>query len=449
MSKLAVPLFLFALAADVGPLGAQTPSLTGTWAGAVVVRNDSLVTTITLREQDGAATGTISIADQYALGYPLRSVTRGGAGVRMELGENLFPGSLDGELDKGRIHGTFAGIVRGDSVAGTFEVWRRPPVDPPYGIEEIRFANGDLELAGTVYAPPGPGPHPGLVFLHGSGPQTRDSYIRWFADRFARAGFVTLIYDKRGTGESSGARWPETPGGFHELARDGAAAVRAVAARPDVDAGRIGVWGLSQGAWLGPLAAQGGGIAFVLMFSGGGVSPAEQELYDDEVKLRARGFPEEDISQAIAYLRLADDYVRSGSDADWERFATAREAARAESWYPHLDRFPQILPREAPVWAGLRTDLDYDPVPVLETIRVPVLVMLGERDELTPTQETARRIEAALSRAGNSEFTVRIVPGADHGLWLLPGAGRTWERPAPGWVEETLRWPRARAGLEE
>ena len=37
--------------------------------------------------------------------------------------------------------------------------------------EEVRFANGDVTLAGTLLLPPGPGPHPACVIVHGSGGQ--------------------------------------------------------------------------------------------------------------------------------------------------------------------------------------------------------------------------------------------------------------------------------------
>jgi pimeloyl-ACP methyl ester carboxylesterase len=70
-----------------------------------------------------------------------------------------------------------------------------------------------------------------------------------------------------------------------------------------------------------------------------------------------------------------------------------------------------------------------------------VLVILGEADELTPARETAQRIEAALSRAGNRQYRIMLVPGADHALQVqrttrLPD----WRRPVPGWVDEMTEW---------
>jgi len=393
----------------------------------------------------------VDVPSQYALQYPLRNVNVDSTTVRFELPDQLPPGVFDGVLDRGQLQGRFTSTVDTETHEGTFDLWRRPPAAAPYTVRPARFRNGDLELSATVFHPQTPGPHPGIVFVHGSGPQTRDSYFRWFADRFARAGFVTLIYDKRGTGESGGDPWPQTAGSFTDLADDALAGVRFLGGQPDTDTDRIGIWGLSQGAWIGPLAASRapGLVRFLVMLSGGGVSPAEQELYDDEVKLRDLGFDETVIAEALAYLRLADQYVRTGSDEDWQRFALARDEVRSKPWYPHLDRFPQILPREAPVWRSLRTDLDYDPAPALAQVRVPVLLILGEEDRSTPTSQTALSVQRAVESGGNTLLTVRRLPDADHALIVQPSPHAPWlaERPADHFVAEMLDWVQKVVGI--
>src|SRR5439155_3907294 len=73
----------------------------------------------------------------------------------------------------------------------------------PLRAEEVRFANGDVALAGTLLLPPGPGPHPACVVVHGSGGQWRDC-VRLIADFLASVGVAALAYDKRGTGASTG-----------------------------------------------------------------------------------------------------------------------------------------------------------------------------------------------------------------------------------------------------
>lgn len=416
----------------------------GAWEGEVRVGEAILPVTITLEPSGSGWAGTVDAPSQYALRYPLTELRVDTAKVAFKFSGLLPPGVFEGQWAGGRIRGRFTSPVGPHTLEGTFELWRRPTETVPYSTEAVRFRNGELELAGTIFRPRASGPLPAVVLVHGSGPQTRDSYIRWFADQFARAGFVTLIYDKRGTGESGGERWPQTPGSFADLADDAVVGVGFLRNHAYVDATRIGIWGLSQGAWIGPLAAARASnlVRFLVMISGGGVSPAEQELYDDEVKLRDLGFDQAAIDEALAYLRLADQYVRTGSDEDWERFALARDEARRRPWYSHLDRFPQILPREAPVWAGLRTDLDYDPIPVLNGVRLPVLLMLGEGDRLTPASETAVRVRRALERGGNRDVTVRVLPGADHALVVKPSRHAPWlaDRPAANWVAEMLDW---------
>ncbi|HLA13911.1 MAG TPA: alpha/beta hydrolase, partial [Gemmatimonadaceae bacterium] len=232
-----------------------------------------------------------------------------------------------------------------------------------------------------------------------------------------------------------------------DLADDATAAVRFLRARPDAaDPRRIGLWGLNQGAWIAPLAAERiEGIAFLVLVSGGGVTPARQELYDDEVKLRARGFSAAEIKRAMSLLERANAYVRSQTDSDWERFQSELAKARDERWFPVLDPFPITLPRESPAWND--PDLDYDPVPLLQRLRVPVLVVLGEKDELTPVGQTARVTRTALRKAGNRDYLVREIPGANHGLLVSRADSESWldQRPATGWVDEMIAWASARA----
>ena len=78
------------------------------------------------------------------------------------------------------------------------------------------------------------------------------------------------------------------------------------------------------------------------------MTPAEQEYYDDEVKLRDRGFPENEITEAVALLKLADEVIRKREA--WEKFAQARTAAQQKPWFQYLDFYPVKLPRQAPVW---------------------------------------------------------------------------------------------------
>ena len=57
-------------------------------------------------------------------------------------------------------------------------------------------------------------------------------------------------------------------------------------------------------------------------------------------------------------------------------------------------------------------------VPAYEQVTCPVLYLVGENDENLPAHESATRVGEALRRAGNSDYTVRVLPGASHMLNL-------------------------------
>ncbi|WP_039786173.1 acyl-CoA thioester hydrolase, partial [Actinoalloteichus spitiensis] len=67
-------------------------------------------------------------------------------------------------------------------------------------------------LAGTLTLPAGPGPHPAVLLLHGSGPLDRDGNTPKLptnlgpalASALAANGIATLRYDRRGAGRTPG-----------------------------------------------------------------------------------------------------------------------------------------------------------------------------------------------------------------------------------------------------
>jgi dienelactone hydrolase len=431
------------------PPSPQSPApqpIAGVWEGALTSGEDTHAFRLTLESDSAGLHGFMDLPDQYAYRYSVRNLSVDGAEVSFEFPEALPPAKFSGTFDGGRIYGTIKGSDA-DTAGGTLELARWSGEAVPYRSQQVRFASGDVPLRGTLLVPNSRGPHPAVILLHGSGPQTRESYIRYFADQFARNGIAALIYDKRNTGRTDIPLSQQGMGTFAELADDAAAAVRYLRARPDaVDPRRIGLWGLSQGAWIAPLAAEKiEGIAFLILVSGGGVTPALQEMYDDEVKLRAAGYSTAEIASAMSLLKLANAYTRSQSDSDWQRFQRELAKARDKRWFSELDPSPITLPRESPAWKD--PDLDYNPVPLLERLRVPVLVVLGEKDELTPVEQTARLTSRALRKAGNTDYVIREIPGANHGLLVSRAAGESWleQRPASGWIDGMIAWVKARA----
>jgi uncharacterized protein len=301
--------------------------------------------------------------------------------------------------------------------------------------EPVKFASGDATLAGTLFLPAKPGKHPAVVLFHGSGPQERDSER---ADWFAGWGIAALAYDKRGVGQSTGD-FQRIP--FPYLVEDGLAGIAFLKARSDIDARHIGVWGLSQGGWLGPLAAsRSNDVAFVIAVSGPGVTPGEQMIFYYANELRDKGLSDGDVEEASALRRLIWNYLATG--AGYEQAKSEVERAKAKRWYAALraqhdnpiGSFERAQAERSNNW--FKTEMNYDPVATLRKLKVPALFLFGADDQLVPASKSAEIIRQTLTENGHHDFTIKIFPGADHGLYVHDAAGSM--RLAPGY-EETMR----------
>lgn len=301
----------------------------------------------------------------------------------------------------------------------------------------LSFDSGDVRIAATLLLPEGDGPHPVAVFLHGSGPHTRDDQ-RPYAQLLLDAGVGALISDKRGSGASTGD-WSHAS--LHDLARDGAAGYLAVSDRPEVDTGRIGVFGGSQAGWVAPVMhAMQRRIAFFILLSGGGIRPRESEMWAYRRALEHRGATPAERARAETLLARYFDYLATGSRR--EELMTAIESVRDEAWYAAL-RLDRVMPSpdSRPAWEWVAT---FDPMPLMETMTAPTLLLFGDDDGVQPHDLAAARWREGLARAGNDRVVIEVLPGADHMLRLgggdeHGGGGHGGERPFHGDLARTIR----------
>ena len=112
--------------------------------------------------------------------------------------------------------------------------------------EAVHFFSDGLRLAGLFHAAVATGAHgraPAIVCVHGYTGR-KETYMPAFARELTAAGWRTLDFYHRGFGDSDGARLRNDP---EEQVRDILAALVWVRQRPEVDAARIGLLGLSHG----------------------------------------------------------------------------------------------------------------------------------------------------------------------------------------------------------
>lgn len=286
-----------------------------------------------------------------------------------------------------------------------------PAAPPPPAPEEVRFA-GEVPLGGLLFLPPGEGPFPAAVVIRGSGPGDRgNSWATAVAETVREAGLAVLLADKRGSG-AAGGDWRSA--GFDELAADALAAVGYLAGRPDVDARRIGLVGLSQGGWIAPLAAsRSPRVAFVVVVSGASVSFAEQSFHEMAATARGAGLPEAQVREVIALNQAAGRYLAGGP---WEPYEAARRRGLERPWAAIAEGFPATP--EAPIWTFLRKVADFDPIPSWLLVDVPVFVAYGAEDERdnVPVAASVERLERAFAATGHDDHEILVLPGLGHGL---------------------------------
>jgi uncharacterized protein len=210
-----------------------------------------------------------------------------------------------------------------------------------------------------------------------------------------------------------------------------------LAARPDIDPERVGLWGFSQGAWVAPLAAsRSTKIRFLVLIASTGVTPAEQMLYGAARHARMAGYDEDVVQRVVTVRRIVDDRRRGRIPLDTAQAAV--DGVKDEAWFAHT-YVPQDL-NEIGVWP----DMDFDPAPVFANVRVPTLLFYGEDDEWSPVDASVAAWERAAERANNRDVLVQRLAGTGHfptkgGVEAIEAISPDYERTLIGWLDRVTR----------
>jgi pimeloyl-ACP methyl ester carboxylesterase len=393
--------------------------LDGHWTGAMTREGKSWSVNLDVESSAKTPVVLVDLIDYGIYGLPF-SIVADSSRVRLERKQPtgpsvLFEGSIAGE--------TFSGNFSGLGVTAPFVLKRTNAPPSVLKEEEVTFRNGEITLAGTVLIPSGPGPHPAVVCTHGSGPEGRQrAAYHSNGYFFARLGFVTLIYDKRGVGSSTGDFQTAS---LEDLADDALVGVHLLQTRKDVVGRSIGMTGVSQGGWISPLAAtRSPDVAFILVISPSGMNPMDQSVFSVENTLKKAGFSPDVGGTASSLRNRLYAMVRTGKFDD--NFIADVERVHAEPWFK-LSGLPYPVPPS--ISDGERRFLLFEPVPIWEKVRVPVLALWGEDDLSVPATKSKDLVEQALARAKNQDFTFKIFPHADHTLTVIRSPTDAWDFP--------------------
>jgi pimeloyl-ACP methyl ester carboxylesterase len=311
----------------------------------------------------------------------------------------------------------------------------------PHDTERFTFESGHFKVVGELRIPKAEGKYPLVIMVHGDGP-ARMTYFYALKKTILKAGYATMMWDKPGTGQSTGKFSDKHLKA--ERAQILLDAIEHVQKHPKIDSERIGVWGISQAGVVIPMALpKTGDISFMIMVGCMGENGIKQSAYQIRRQLQFAGLSEEEAIQAenhfiqIFYAKTFDEYIAHAKplfDNPVQRKLGFVSALWDETnWKPH-----------SPDGEGF-----YDPIPVIEKVTIPALVLFGELDTQVNPIQGAEAYTKALTKAGNKNFRVEIIPNADHDIILSETgsmeersrrSSKDWQNYAPEYMKIMEDW---------
>jgi dienelactone hydrolase len=263
--------------------------------------------------------------------------------------------------------------------------WKRPSYSKPESFHdrEVTVGSDMWKLTGTLTVPVAKAKVPGIVLVHGPGPNDRDESIfatRMFqdiAEGLASKGYAVLRYDKRTKtyGEEMSIKSYTID---DETVEDATRAIALLRKQPEVDPARIYVLGHSLGGYASPrIAARDRKLAGLILLAGA-ARPVEDLAYDQtEYVAHLKGEPAAPELARLNQLKAEVDKVRALN--------------------PKADNPPILLGLPTEWWVNVK---GYDPVAEAKKLGLPMLVMQGERDFQVTMKDFALWKSALSARPG-------------------------------------------------
>jgi len=245
------------------------------------------------------------------------------------------------------------------------DTWQRPSYSKPESFHELELTVGNdmWKLGGTLTLPASKERVPGIVLVHGPGPNDRDESLlanrmfRDLAEGLASRGYAVLRYDKRTKIYSEQL----SATGYtidDETVEDATRAAALLRDQPQIDPARIYLLAHSLGGYASPrIAARDRKLAGLIVMAAP-ARPIEDVAFDQ--------------TDYVAHLR-----GEPGSNEQARLNQLKAEVDRVKKLDPKQENPPVLLGLPVAWWLNLK---GYSPAMEAKQLGIPMLVMQGERD---------------------------------------------------------------------
>jgi pimeloyl-ACP methyl ester carboxylesterase len=413
-------MLLLVLPSWAAPRPADTPPLDGLWKGPLQMPGGKLEVIFRLvKLSSGEYFATLDVPLQKATHLAVAVETRADTVIFTSAeADSRYVGRLsaDGQQLQGvwRQTGFQVPLTLTHSALPAEAAAAKPRFAPPYREEEIAFPNpaANLQLAGVLTVPAGPGPFPAVALLSDEGPHDRNGTVAGFgplgqlADYLTRRGIAVLRFDDRGTGHSSGPA-PTTPA---SLVSDAQAALAYLRQRPEVDGAHLGLIGLGEGSNVALLAAaQPLPPAFLVGLSAYGEPGTSLAMQQREAALRTQKLDPKLLAASLKRQQQILEVIRQTVVKSQAQTIVATILKQDSTG---LSPAAAQTRAAALVTTRYREFLKFDPTETLAGVSCPVLLLYGADDTfLNPDSN----LESLLKGLKNNKLAVgHKLPGVSH-----------------------------------
>jgi len=196
-------------------------------------------------------------------------------------------------------------------------------------------------------------------------------------------------------------------------------------ARKDIDPKQIGLLGHSEGGMVAAkLGASNTHLAFVIGMAAPGVKGNDLLVEQNRRIILASGGTEEQAKQQVDFIKQMIDAVNARDLQTFKKLTHDYLIHQAQSLpqaqqdaLGDLETYAQNLTDQSvgtyfTDW--FRSILDYDASADWAKTTIPILAVFGGKDVQVDAQQNAPALEAALKKAGNTDYQVITIPTANH-----------------------------------